>query len=174
MDRGGSGWINAESAKITGADLECSSVNCGNPQTAAAREIDPSDPDGKGINEFAKRVVATIRAHDERGLLALAPPALRTSTTWYMKVQGGRSSPIFFPPEIANASDLISRPGTGFRLFDVAETQSVPAHQRLCFCPSGNCGDAWASALDERVGFKRHQFRCLYVAHAPTGWWWLY
>jgi hypothetical protein len=173
IHRGSNGWVTAESVRITGAVSEPADTPCGERYCDPFEEIAPDSPKGAGIDVIARQTAAAWRAGDEGSMLSLLLPSLRPETAWILKVGDKAGARRFLRPDFRHAVDSVAEPGVGFRLFEI-KLEGYPPDQELCFCVSGDCGDAWKRWFVGRYSFKRHPILCFGVWRGPEGWVLLY
>ena len=166
LDRGGNGWITAESVRVVGAIAGCDDEICSRGEEVA--EIRLTSPEAAGTDAFAGRLIEALRSGQLAPVLDLVTPSQRTWLRWKAEVE-----PAYVRKRInaswASAPLSIAEPGVGYRLVHV-DDGIPPTQQKLCFCKDGNCSRIWQHAGKTPTALQRLPIDCFTVWRGPKGW----
>ena len=166
-DRGGNGWLTAESVRVTGAVSFCPEPVCDSDLRTS--DVDLAASDVAGIDAFAARLVGAVRRGTLDSVFALLLASQRTEAAWYLSRDAAYARGMFLPPGLRHASDDALKPGSGYRLIRIEE-ERWPVRHQLCFCVSGDCAEQWRYAGHELKALQRIPIDCFEVWRGPQGW----
>jgi hypothetical protein len=166
VDRGGNGWITAESARVVGAVSVCPDPVC--ETDTKTSEVALSSPEAAGIDALAISIVAAVRRKRPDEMLSLMLPSLRGETMWLLERGEERTRDWLLPRDLALAPASATEPGRGYRLVRL-EVYDLSALE-LCFCTTADCSKSWAFAGLTGTALRRLPFRCFGVHRTSEGW----
>lgn len=167
VDRGGNGWISAETARVIGAVSWCPDPVC-EPDAGFAL-VEAGAAEAAGIDEFAMKLVGAVRRGDAGGVLELSLPSRRAETAWLLGLGDERMRDGLVPGDLAHAPASVTMPGVGYRLVSIDDGNTAKYHE-LCFCTTGDCSRVWKFAGQTPRALRRLPFRCYGVVRTAQGW----
>lgn len=170
VDRGASGFLIPEEARIIGIARPCLHSSCGEAENDSTVKVDLDSPDAVSVKALAVQIVAAIRSKDNRALLNLMWPSLRTESEWYLEDPASYLSRKYFPPSLMSMDAKSLIPDKHYRLYRSKLSFMEEEVSLLCFCPGGNCEGAWEHEALFRSGRPNHSVHCLEIWKWPQGW----